>query len=140
MLMADFILSARTMNLDGLRSSWVRKLAIYTLATAGRKLSRKQGESKRGKRSFVLVGRVSDQVEFDIFHVEAQTVDYFKQQYQHVERIEEQRLRFGAVVLQKIERDPPAFIQGDDLDSPRKLPRFDPSSTEPLSPVTCLYQ
>jgi hypothetical protein len=27
-LMADFILSARTMNFDGLRSSWVRKLTM----------------------------------------------------------------------------------------------------------------
>ena len=37
MLIADFILSARTMNFDGLRSSRVRKLTMYTLATAGGK-------------------------------------------------------------------------------------------------------
>jgi hypothetical protein len=28
-LMADFILSAGTMNFDGLRSSWVRKLTMF---------------------------------------------------------------------------------------------------------------
>ena len=47
--MADFILSARTMNFDGLRSSWVRKLTMYTLATAGAKITRKAGESKKRK-------------------------------------------------------------------------------------------
>ena len=34
---------------------------------------------------------------------------------QHVEHVEEQRLRFRAVMLQEIERDPPVCIQGDDL-------------------------
>ena len=48
MMMADFILSAKTMNLDGRRSSWLRKLTMYTLATAGRKIARKRGESKGG--------------------------------------------------------------------------------------------
>ena len=47
--MADFILSASTMNLDGRRSSWVRKLTMYTLATAGAKIARKPGESKRAE-------------------------------------------------------------------------------------------
>src|SRR5262249_27034297 len=34
---------------------------------------------------------------------------------QHVEHVKEQRLRLGAVMLQEIEGDPPAFIQGDNL-------------------------
>jgi hypothetical protein len=44
--MAARILSARTMNFDGLRSSWVRKLTMYTLATGGRKIAEKLGEGK----------------------------------------------------------------------------------------------
>jgi hypothetical protein len=36
-------------------------------------------------------------------------------QYQHNKHIEEQRLRFRAVVLQEIERDPSVLIQGDDF-------------------------
>jgi hypothetical protein len=35
--------------------------------------------------------------------------------YQHVEYVEEQRLGFGAVMLQEIERDAPALIQGHNL-------------------------
>jgi hypothetical protein len=35
--------------------------------------------------------------------------------YQHVECVEEQRLRFGAVMLEQIEGDPPAFIASDDF-------------------------
>jgi hypothetical protein len=46
-LMADRILSARTINFDGRRSSWVRKLTMYTLATTGRKIAGNPGESKR---------------------------------------------------------------------------------------------
>ena len=34
---ADSMLSARTINLDGRWSSWLRKLTMYTLATAGGK-------------------------------------------------------------------------------------------------------
>ena len=41
-------MSARTMNFDGPRSSRVRKLTMYTLATAGVKIARKLGESKEG--------------------------------------------------------------------------------------------
>jgi hypothetical protein len=44
--MADFMLSARTMNFDGRRSSWMRKLTIYTLATAGAKIAKKLRESR----------------------------------------------------------------------------------------------
>jgi hypothetical protein len=44
--MADFMLSARTMNFDGQRSSWMRKLTIYTLATAGAKIAKKLGQSE----------------------------------------------------------------------------------------------
>src|SRR5215831_4092150 len=47
-LMADFILSARTMNLDGLSSLWLRNVTTYVLATAGAKIAKKQGESKGG--------------------------------------------------------------------------------------------
>jgi hypothetical protein len=47
--MADRILSPRTINFDGRRSSWVRKLTMYTLATAGAKITRKAGESKKRK-------------------------------------------------------------------------------------------
>jgi hypothetical protein len=35
--------------------------------------------------------------------------------HQHVENVEEQRLRFGAVMLQEVKGDSSVFIQGDDL-------------------------
>src|SRR5262249_43731750 len=54
MVMADFLLSATTMNLDGLRSSLLRKLTMYTLATARGKIARNRGQSKGGLRPFPL--------------------------------------------------------------------------------------
>jgi hypothetical protein len=45
-LSALTIASARTMNFDGRLSSWVRKLTMYTLATAGAKIAKKPGQSK----------------------------------------------------------------------------------------------
>ena len=42
--------------------------------------------------------------------------------HQHVERVEEQGLSLRAVMLQEIERDPPAFIQGDDLAVEKRIP------------------
>jgi hypothetical protein len=58
--MADFILSVKTINLDGRRSSGVRKLTVYTLATAGRKLSRKKGRTRGEKRGIDSSCRVAD--------------------------------------------------------------------------------
>jgi hypothetical protein len=49
MLMADFMLSARTMNFDGRSSLWVRKLTMYTRATAGGKYRESQGRVKTGQ-------------------------------------------------------------------------------------------
>ena len=48
--MADFILSARTMNLDGLRSSLGAETYDVDLSHSGRKIARKPGESKGGER------------------------------------------------------------------------------------------
>jgi hypothetical protein len=45
--MADFILSARTINFDG------RRLTMYTLATTGHKIAGNPGENKRGDRGFI---------------------------------------------------------------------------------------
>jgi hypothetical protein len=45
------MLSARTINLDGPRASWVRKVAMYTLAKAGAKMAKKLGRSKGGRLS-----------------------------------------------------------------------------------------
>jgi hypothetical protein len=50
------MLSARTINLDGPRASWVRKVAMYTLAKAGAKMAKKLGRSKVGRLS--MRGRV----------------------------------------------------------------------------------
>jgi hypothetical protein len=46
-LMADFVLSARTINFDG------RRLTMYTLATTGHKIAGNPGENKRGDRGFI---------------------------------------------------------------------------------------
>jgi hypothetical protein len=46
--MADFMLSARTMNFDGLRSSWVRKVTMLILANSGRKIAKKPGGEQEG--------------------------------------------------------------------------------------------
>jgi hypothetical protein len=37
--------------LDGPRASWVRKVAMYTLAKAGAKMAKKLGRSKGGRLS-----------------------------------------------------------------------------------------
>jgi cysteine sulfinate desulfinase/cysteine desulfurase-like protein len=47
-LMADFILSARTINFDG------RRLTMYTLATTGHKIAGNPGENKRGTGALFL--------------------------------------------------------------------------------------
>ena len=44
--MADLMLSARTINFDGRRSSWERKVTTYTLATAGGKYEKPRGEQE----------------------------------------------------------------------------------------------
>ena len=56
------MLSARTINLDGRRSSWVRKLTMYTLATAGAKIARNAGKSKRGGSNKVIMSGVNGNV------------------------------------------------------------------------------
>src|SRR5215510_1650554 len=48
MLMADFILSATTINFDGLSSLWLRNVTTYVLATAGAKIAKKGQQSKGG--------------------------------------------------------------------------------------------
>ena len=47
-LMADFMLFAKTMNCDGLSSLWLRNVTTYVLATAGGKIAGKPMESKGG--------------------------------------------------------------------------------------------
>ena len=39
MVMADFMLFARTMNFDGLSSLWLRNVTSYVFATAGGKIA-----------------------------------------------------------------------------------------------------
>gem|GEM_PF-3352876 len=47
--MADFILSATTMNFDGLSSLCLRNVTTYVFATSGRENSEKGGQSKGGR-------------------------------------------------------------------------------------------
>src|SRR5215471_4683988 len=59
MLMADFILSATTINFDGLSSLWLRNVTTYVLATAGAKIAKKRGESKGVGSSMIILDRTA---------------------------------------------------------------------------------
>ena len=59
LLMADFILSARTMNFDGLSSLWLRNVTTYVLATAGAKNSEKPRTGQEGRAFGCPASKVS---------------------------------------------------------------------------------